>query len=460
MEPRSLEYIAAACGGDLSRGAGKTVVLGLTTDSRQVQPGILFLALAGERFDGHDFLEEVTEKGAAAVIINRSKLRDLKCPTIAVGDTRKALGGLAARYRVDFQPATIAVGGSNGKTTTKEILATLLQRKLWTLRSEASFNNDIGVPLTLLKLTSQHQAAVLEVGTNHHGELKPLLEMIRPQMCMLTSIGREHLEFFKDVAGVAQEEGFLAEMTPASGMLFINGDSEWTASISGRCPGRVVRAGFGENNDWRASLLSMDGTGSTFHLQAGKGDYSGEYRLSLVGRHQVSNALLAMAAAAELGLSSVEIRAGLLECKPAKMRLQIWELNGIHILDDAYNANADSMRAALQTLRDFPCQGRRVAVLGDMAELGEQTGPAHREIGRFAAELGLDALVAVGRSAAETAASARESGLANVWMCEDAQAAARRIQTVVRRGDALLLKASRAAGLERLSEALKANQLS
>jgi UDP-N-acetylmuramoyl-tripeptide--D-alanyl-D-alanine ligase len=454
MEPRSLAFISAACGGQVIHGTPEAMVNGFTTDSRQVQPGTLFLALAGERFDGHNFLEQVVQQGAGAVVVNRNKARKLSCAVIAVDDTRKALGALAARYRADFQVQGIAVGGSNGKTTTKEILATLLKQKLSTLWSEASFNNDIGVPLTLLKLTSQHKAAVLEVGTNHHGELQPLLAMVQPRMCVLTSIGREHLEFFQDLAGVAQEEGFLAEMTPVNGRFFTNGDSEWTSPIARRCRGAVVRAGFSEGNDWRASHIRMDVSGNTFDVKAPTAAYSGEYRISLIGRHQVTNALLAMAVAAEMGLSPAEIRSGLAECKPAKMRLQIREFNGIHLLDDAYNANADSMRAALQTLRDFPCQGKRVAVLGEMAELGSETAPAHREIGRFAAELGIDSLVAVGPAAAETAASAREGGLSNVWICEDAVAAAKHLRAVVKPGDALLLKASRAAGLERVSAAL------
>ena len=455
MEPRSLGYVTAACEGELREGSSDAMVNNLSTASRQAGPGSLFFALSGERFDAHDFVEQAAGQGACAVVMNRNKARTLPCAVIAVEDTRKALGRLAARYRADYQASVVAVGGSNGKTSTKEILATLLRQKFTTLWSEASFNNDVGVPLTLMKLTREHRAAVLEVGTNHHGELQPLLAMSRPQMTVLTNIGREHLEFFKDLAGVAQEEGWLAEMTPPDGKLFVNGDSEWTPAIARRCRGQVFRAGLGEHNEWRAADIRMDARGSHFLVAAPSPAYSGRYDLSLIGRHQVTNALLAMAVAAELGVSAEQIRGGLAECKPAKMRLQVWQVHGIQVLDDAYNANADSMAAALETLSEFPCSGKRIAVLGDMAELGEASAAGHREIGRKAAELHVDYLITAGRWADETAGAARAAGLDAVQACPDLDSATKALKEIMRPGDVLLLKASRASGFERLGEALK-----
>jgi UDP-N-acetylmuramoyl-tripeptide--D-alanyl-D-alanine ligase len=209
------------------------------------------------------------------------------CAVLTVDDTRAALGRLAAAYRRLFNLPVIAVGGSNGKTTVKELIASVLRQKLATLWSEASFNNDIGVPMTLLRLDKSHQAAVLEAGTNHPGELAPLVKMIQPKYGVLTNIGREHLEFFGDLAGVAEEEGSLAELLPAEGRLFINGDSEWTELITRRTRATVVRVGLGEKNDWRGRGLRLDKNGVTFRVETPKAEYSGEYRVNLLGRHQV-----------------------------------------------------------------------------------------------------------------------------------------------------------------------------
>ena len=372
-------------------------------------------------------------------------------------NTRKALGQVAARYRDDFSLPVVAVGGSNGKTTTKELLGSVLRQKLPTLWSEASFNNDIGVPLTLLRLEKKHEAAVMEVGTNHPGELAPLLEMVHPKMGVITSIGREHLEFFNDLAGVAKEEGTLAEQLPSGGVLFINGDSEWTSQIVHRSRARAVRVGIGSNNEWRASGIRLTNQGVSFRVEAPGADFSGDYRINLLGQHQVMNALLAMAAGAELGLSRAEIERGLAECQPPKMRMQLWESHGVRVLDDAYNANADSMLAALQTLHDMPCKGRRVAVLGDMAELGAHSEAAHMEIGKRVAESGVGQLFAVGKMASVTARAAREAGLNRVFEFLDVDSAASAVKSFVKAGDVVLVKASRSVKLERISEALRAD---
>src|SRR5882724_273515 len=426
MEPRSLQFISTACAGEQAGGSSETLVQRVSTDSRQIQPGDLFVALPGERFDVHDFLIEVANKGAAGVMIERNRKQlDLDvCPMILVDNTRRALGRLAAAYRKDFALPIVAVGGSNGKTTTKELLASVLKQKLPTLSSEASFNNDVGVPLTLLKLDKTHKAAVVEVGTNHPGEIANLVGMVTPTYGVITSIGREHLEFFGDLAGVALEEGSLAALLPADGKLFINGDNEWASVIVRRTRASFALAGFSDGNDWRVRSVRLDKQGITFKIDAPRMDFSGDYRINLFGRHQVANALLAIAVAAELGLSKGEIERGLGECKPAKMRMELWEFNGVRVLDDAYNANADSMAAALQTLQDLPCKGRRVAVLGDMAELGGSSEEAHVEVGRRAAELGVGQLFAVGAMASAMARGARGAGLNRVIEFADVETAA------------------------------------
>ena len=457
METRDVEFILGACAGKLVAGSRSALIKRITTDSRAAQAGDLFVALAGERHDGHNFLPDVIQKGVDAVMVESNKVpANLpKCAVIAVDNTRKALGQIAAKYRSDFNLPVVAVGGSNGKTTTKELLASILRQKLPTVWSEASFNNDIGVPLTLLRVEKKHEAAVMEVGTNHPGELAPLLEMIQPRMGVITSIGREHLEFFKDLAGVAREEGTLAEKLPAGGVLFVNGDSEWTPQIVHRTRARAVRVGVGDKNDWRASKIRLANDGVAFYVKTSRAEFSGDYRINLLGRHQVMNAVLAMAVGAELGLSRAEIERGLADCQPPKMRMQLWESNGVRVLDDAYNANADSMLAALQTLQDMPCKGRRVAVLGDMAELGAQTEAAHIEVGRRTAEAGVGQLFAIGEMAPVMAKAARDAGLNRVFEFIDADAAASAVKSFVKPGDVVLLKASRVARLERVAEALR-----
>jgi UDP-N-acetylmuramoyl-tripeptide--D-alanyl-D-alanine ligase len=280
--------------------------------------------------------------------------------------------------------------------------------------------------------------------------------MVRPQFGVLTNIGREHLEFFENLAGVAQEEGWLAELLPAGGKLFLNGDNEWAGHIASRTRAQVIRVGLSPGNDWRARDLRVNHRGIAFEVDTPRADLSGGFKVNLLGRHQVLNALFAMAVGSELGLNRAEIRAGLAECQAPKMRMQLWEANGVQVLDDAYNANADSMEAALQTLRELPCAGRRVAVLGDMAELGAQSVAAHEEVGRRAAELGVEQLFLVGKMAGTLAGAARAAGLVRIFEFGDVESAASAVKRFVKPGDVVLLKASRVMRLERLAEVLRA----
>jgi UDP-N-acetylmuramoyl-tripeptide--D-alanyl-D-alanine ligase len=460
VEERSLKFVAAACDAEIRRGSPEAVVKNVCTDSRRVRPDDLFFAIKGDNFDGHDFVHDVAGKKVVAVVVKGQRVPAQlpECGVLVVEDTRTALGKFAGAYRRGFELPVICVCGSNGKTTTKELIASVLRQKFSTLWSEASFNNDIGVPLTLLRIEKSHQAAVLEAGTNHPGELGPLVEMIRPQFGVLTNIGREHLEFFGDVAGVAQEEGRLAELLPAGGTLFVNGDNEWTDEMIRRTRAKVVRIGFGSKNDWRAEKVRLDKGGATFQVATAKKDFCGEYRVNLLGRHQVANALFAVAVSEELGLARAEIQRGLAECKPPKMRMQFWEAGGIRVLDDAYNANADSMIAALETLRDLPLQGRRVAVLGDMGELGAQSEAAHAEVGRRAAGLEIGQLFAVGKMAPVMAKAARDAGLSRVIEFENVEVAIKAVKGFLKTGDVVLLKASRSLRLERIAETLRAEK--
>jgi UDP-N-acetylmuramoyl-tripeptide--D-alanyl-D-alanine ligase len=455
MEARPLHYFATACGGELRTGSPTAPVRRVLTDSRLVGAGDLFVALHGERFDAHDFLAEVAARGVAGAVVARRQLARLPAglPAIVVDEPRAAYGAIAGYYRQEFDLPVICVGGSNGKTTTKELIAAALGRTFPVLKSEASFNNDVGVPATLLQLDHSHRAAVLEAGTNHPGELAPLVRLIAPRLGVVTSLGREHLEHFGDLAGVAREEGWLPQLLPGAaqgGRLLVPGDCPLASDLTARTEARVIRVGFGPANDWRAELRSMDWTGTTFYVNAPQPGWSGEFRMNLPGRHSVPNALYALAVACELGVEPTAARDGLANFSPAKQRLNLREIAGVRVIDDSYNANTDSVVAALQTLSDLPCSGRRVAVLGDMAELGSATETAHREVGRIAAERGLDWVFAIGQHAPliVAAAGARARAFSTVEL------AAEPLLALLAPGDALLVKASRSSRLERVLEML------
>ena len=450
MEARPLQYIAEATGGRVTQGDGGTFVHRASTDSRHVEAEDLFIALKGPRFDGHEFIAQAEQGGVTALLVDRPV--KTQCAIIEVDDTREALGRFAARYRSDYRLPVVGVAGSNGKTTTKELLASILRRHHEAVWSEASFNNDIGVPLTLLRIENFHHAAVLELGTNHPGELAPLVRMSAPDYGIITAIGREHLEFFGDLEGVAHEEGMLGELLPNGGKLFLYGDSQWSKPIAARSAVPVCTIGMDAGNDWRAEEVRVLPDGVAFKAL---GAMSGECRLRLLGRHQVTNALLAMAVATELGVPEETVRAGLAECRPPQRRLQLSEANGICILDDAYNANADSVNASLGVLADLPCEGRRIVVFGSMAELGDGTRTAHEEAGQSAAALGIDILMAVGEEAETTVDAARTAGLKDAAVFVDNVAAGETLCECVQPGDVVLLKGSRAARLEEVGEYLR-----
>ncbi len=456
MEPRELPSLARDCGGTLTAADQTIRVRRVCTDSRAVQPGDLFVCLRGTRFDGHAYAIEAVRQGAVAVLGEAAALegRAPDAPCILVPDSRAALGRLAAAHRARYEVPVVAVAGSNGKTTTKELLAAVLRQRGPVVASPASFNNDIGVPLTLLELESRHWAAVVEVGTNHPGELPPLLELARPTHAVLTRLGREHLEFFGDLEGVIREESTVADALPVGGVLALVGESPGADTVMRRARCRVVRAGWAPENDWQAVAACVSEAGACFEVRAGPAGYSGEYHLPLLGRHQVENALLALALGAELGLSRAELSAGLASARPAPRRLCLSRVNGVLVLDDSYNANPDSMRAALETLRDLDCPGRRIAVLGDMSEQGAHAAAGHREVGRAAAAAGVTHLLAVGRWAGELCAGARAGGLERCECFAQVADAAEAVVRLAQPGDLVLIKASRAARLDVVADVL------
>jgi len=448
MMKRPLQFAINACRGHPIGVDGDIIFEGVSTDTRQLQPGILFIALRGENFDGNQFAEAALTAGAVAVIVDG---KTAAAPRIEVSDGRAALGALAVAHRAEFDLPLFAIAGSNGKTSTKEMLAAILRAQFETLHSPASFNNDIGVPSTLLQLEPRHEAAVLELGTNHSGELAPLVQMAAPRFGLLTGIGREHLEHFGDLAGVEREEGMLAELLPASGKLFLNGDGDWREVMVNRTPASTVTIGVSAGNDWQVCKVQVDAEGTSFELGAANPAFGGEYRTPLMGAHQAVNAALAIAAATELGMARDVIAQGLASAEVPGMRLQWVERDGVRWLNDAYNANADSVAAALETLAGLAVDGRKFVVLGDMAELGDQTAAAHREAGEHAAGV-VDGLIAVGDKSETTATAAEKVGLRKVCAVTDVDAAAEELRGWLDEDDVVLLKASRAARLERLMD--------
>lgn len=456
MRVRDLQELASDCDGELRGATPGLAVRRICTDTRSLAAGDLFVCLRGPHHDGHRFAREAAGLGAAAVLGEAAALAAtaLPCPRILVPDARRALARLAAAHRRRFSLPVVAVAGSNGKTTTKNLLAAVLGTRFRVHASAASFNNDIGVPLTLLGLDPAHEVAVVEVGTNHPGELAPLLDLARPTHGVLTRLGREHLEHFGGLDGVATEEGELAAALPPGSVLVVAGDSPGIDSVMTRTQAHVVLAGSGQGHDWQCVSTRVSRTGTHFEVRAPREALGGTYRVPLLGRHQAENALLALALGASLGLDRTALLAGLAGVRPAPHRLQLTEAGGRAVLDDAYNANPDSMLAALATLAALDCPGRRVAVLGDMAELGSHAEAAHREIGRAAATFGVQHLFGVGRWASVMLAGAAEAGLAGGEGFSDATAAADAVPERIGPGDLVLVKASRATGLEVVAAAI------
>lgn len=458
MDPRNLSFVANATGGELRNASPAQIVTGLCTDSREISRGDLFVALVGDRFDAHEFLNPALGRMAGACLVESERVGDRLSgvPQILVRDSRVALGRLGARYRESFDVPVVGVTGSNGKTSTKRFLRSVLGQKFNVCASPASFNNDIGVPLSLLQLDERMDVAVFEIGTNHPGEIEPLARMVSPQIGVLTSVGRSHLEYFGSVEEVAREKGFLGEVLSPSGVFVVNGDIPYLDEILSRVSARVVRVGFGAENDWVIENLGMGREGMTFSVRGGPFEETTQLQFPVLGQHHLINVGLAMAVGVEMGLSSEEMIAGVAECRPERMRFEWGEYGGITLFDDSYNANSDSMIAALRTLKAFPSKGQRYAVIGEMAELGEFSASAHEEVGRVAAEIGIDQIVAVGSWGELISKTAEGLGARSVVAMSDVDAAELYLGEHLEPGDTVLIKASRSAGLDRLAILLRA----
>jgi UDP-N-acetylmuramoyl-tripeptide--D-alanyl-D-alanine ligase len=451
-ERMTLEQVAAR----LLRGE----IRGVSTDSRTIRRGELFVALRGDRFDGHAYVPTAMEKGAWGAVVEhpapeapQKQVRE-RANMIVVEDTLGALQELAAIHRRQFTIPVVAVTGTNGKTTTKEMLAAVLDVRGPLLRTEGNLNNHIGVPLTLCRLTMEHTAAVIEMGMSGPGEIALLTRLARPTVGLITNIGPAHLQFLGSTDAVARAKGELLEAMEPGGTAVLNADDRYFAALRQRFPGRTVSFGIGETADVRATEIARRGEATAFRLQFGGG--SQQVLLPAVGRHNVLNALAAAVAAIVLGMSLADVRTGLEAFRPAGMRSEIRQLKGRTVLADCYNANPASMEAALEALVSLAGGRRTVAVLGDMLELGDGAAEAHRGSGRAAARLGTGIVIAVGELGRFIAEGARQAGMdaARVFEAAGTTQAATLLREHSQPGDVVLVKGSRGMRMETILEEL------
>jgi UDP-N-acetylmuramoyl-tripeptide--D-alanyl-D-alanine ligase len=453
MKPLKLSTIADYCDGRLLQGVPSAEATAVSTDSRTIVEGDVFVALKGDKFDGHDFLEQVAGRGCAAVIVSDlpAMSEAIECGIIHVPDTLKALQQLAKSYRGALDLKVVVITGSSGKTSTKDMIDAVLRRRYSVSATRGNLNNHIGLPLTILGTESGDECGVWEIGMSNPGEIELLAELASPDVGVITNVGTAHIEFMKSRDAIAEEKGMLAEAVPADGCVILNADDDYADSISKRTAARVVMAGI-EEGEIRGRGLKPEAGGSNFILEHdGRGL---EAFIPVPGRHMVGNALLAAAVGIEMGLSDEEVVEGLREVCLTGGRLERKEHGGVVYLDDSYNANPDSMRAALDTLAGEAGEGQRIAVLGRMAELGDGAEKAHREVGRYAAEAGVDRLVTVGAEAEliGEGAAGGEGSVLEIDHFETAEDAARALTEIMRPGDMVLLKGSRSAGMEKVLE--------
>jgi UDP-N-acetylmuramoyl-tripeptide--D-alanyl-D-alanine ligase len=460
MTPMTLQQVAQWCRGDIVSGDGALSIRRLHTDSRTLREGDCFVALKGDRFDGHAFLPQLDPTVTPGAVVNRKSVLPTtgSLTLIAVDDTLGALQQAAKAYRASLKTRIVGVTGSAGKTSTKELIAHVLAQKFRTQATTGNLNNHIGVPLTLLGLETGTECAVVEMGMNHPGEIAPLADMAGPEGGVISGIGTAHIEYFENIGGIADEKGALLEALPATGFAVLNADDAWTPYLAKKTSARVILAGRAEHASWRGTGLSMTETGLSFQLAHGR--EKTEVKLPFFNRVMVNNALLAAAVGNEFGLGLDEIVCGLETAQIPGARMKPERTGSGWILNDVYNANAESMEAALETLGEFPSGARKGAILGSMGELGSQAVELHRRVGRAAAQQKLAYLICVGPNAEALAEGASGAGLSSVFTAEDAGAAVEKWKKMARVGDSVLVKGSRFMQLEKAVEQMRGEEIS
>jgi UDP-N-acetylmuramoyl-tripeptide--D-alanyl-D-alanine ligase len=453
--------VMASVGGDLRHGSGQKVFKSLGTDTRHMAEGCLFWALKGDRFDGHHFVSQAVERGAAGVVVRKdfdaAVPPDCDAVVIAVSDTLTALGDMASWWRRQYQTPVLGITGSAGKTTTKEMTAAILDRRGPTLKTQGNFNNLVGLPLTLFLLEQGHEYAVLEMGMNRAGEIARLTDIADPDVGLITNVARAHIEGLGSLEGVARAKVELLERMCPKAVAILNGDDPVLMKAASVFHRRVITFGRGPGNDVRAEQIRTLGReGITFHIRHGKGSFP--VRLKVTGFQNVFNALASAAIALCLETSEKDVAEGLSSFAGMPGRFMITPLpGGITLVDDTYNANPFSLRAAMESIKALAGDGRVVVGLGEMYELGADTVKGHREAGAMVAELKAHFFAALGDHADTMIQGAVERGFPEerAVVARDHREMEETIREAAKHGDFIFLKGSRRAGLDKVVERLK-----
>ena len=455
MQSMTVEEIARAVGGKLICGDPKAEITNFQYDSREVGEGSLFVPIKGERVDGHKFIQQCFESGAAAVFTEYDAPEGADKPFIRVDDTRAALQKAAAYYRSRFPKLDlIGVTGSVGKTSTKEMIAAALSAGLNIMKTSGNKNSQIGMPLTMFDILPEHQAAVIEMGVSEFGEMDRLCDVSCPDIAVMTNIGNAHIENFKARENTRSEKLKITNHFDENGVLYLNGDDELLRELKGTLPFSTVTFGTGEDNDYYAKDITAEGLGTVFTcVNDGRETV---FRIPALGVHNVCNALAAVAIARQLGISDADIQAGLSTYKNAPMRQQITQLEDITLIDDSYNASPEATKVSLDVLKSIS-KGRSIAVLADMLELGEEAAREHYGVGAHLAKNGIDALIAVGPVSRNTARGALENGCPTVLTADTNEEAYEKLRSVLEKDSTVLVKGSRGMHTDEICKMLIAD---
>lgn len=453
----TLTQVMQATNAVLKKITSASIFGGVTTDTRKVEEGMLFVALKGEKFDGHDFIAEAAKKGAIGAIVNKdydvSRLEDVEIDILAVNDTLKAYQDLAKLWRSKFSIPVIGITGSNGKTTTKDLTAAVLSGKWNVLKTQANFNNEIGLPMTLLQLNKSYDVAVVEMGMRGLGQIKLLTDIAKPTIGVITNVGETHMELLGSIENIAKAKSEMAQAIEIDGKVVLNADDEHVAKMHEVTKARPIYFGINHAADVKAFNVKTVGEGKT-EFDAFIGEKMAHFTLNMLGIHNVYNCLAALAVGYACGLTIEEMQKGLASFKPTAMRFEYKKVGDFNVINDAYNASPMSTKAALSNLAKVT-DGRKILVMGDMFELGSVEVKAHEDIAVQAKEAGVSIIVTRGTLTQNTARKAREIGIPEVYECANHEEAVATLKKVLQKDDTVLFKGSHGMHMEKIIELLE-----